>query len=323
MSDLGVWGKTTSPYHRGERALHERYGRLEEQTTIARRIHSPVLDEFQQGFLAARDHVVIGSIDDEGRPWASMLVGPPGFVNAPDVSTVHIDAHPIDGDRLSANMVAGSPMSMVAIDLATRRRIRANLTFTSHHDDGVLLHVDQAYGNCPKYIQTRSRVDDGALDWARSPAPETFTVLTEDSRSIIASADTFFVASHNNEDDQHDVGGVDVNHRGGRPGFVRVDGDKLVVPDYIGNFAFNTLGNFLINPVAGLLFVDFKTGDTLQLTGRVQILWEGDKELAGIEGAQRGWTFELDEGVLVRQAIPARWEFGEYSPATLRTGTWT
>src|SRR3546814_14766932 len=66
--------------------------------------------------------------------------------------------------------------------------------------------------------------------------------------------------------------GADVSHRGGRPGFVRVTEDDgrsvLTIPDFSGNQFFNTLGNIAINPRAGLLFVDFATGDLLTLTGR-------------------------------------------------------
>lgn len=322
MSDLGVWGKPTSPYHQGELALHKRYGRLEEQTSIARHVHSPTLDAHQQGFLTEREYVVIGSIDAAGRPWASMLFGDPGFINSPNVETIIVGAQPLPSDRLLGNLAAGSPMSVVAIDLSTRRRIRSNVTLTSASERGLELHVDQAYGNCPKYIQTREVVDAPANAVAPNIEAEVFSSFTDRARAIISEADTFFVSSYNNEDDQHDVGGVDVNHRGGRAGFVRIDGDSLIVPDFMGNFAFNTLGNFVVNPVAGLLFVDFESGDVLQLTGRTEILWEGDPELDGMAGAQRGWKFHLVEGSIIPGAIPVSWTFGDYSPASLRTGTW-
>lgn len=323
MTDLGVWGKTTSPYHQGERALHDRYGRHDEQTMIARRIHAPQLDPHQQAFLASLEYIFVGSVDRSGRPWASVLFGDPGFTHSPDASTIDIDAAPLVDDPLRHNMTAGSPMSIVGIDLSTRQRIRSNLTFGSELEPGLRLHVDQAYGNCPKYIQTRTLVGR-SNDSPSQPVPaEAFTSFTNDARTIIDAADTLFVASHNNVDDQHDVGGVDINHRGGRPGFARIDGDTLIIPDYIGNFAFNTLGNFLVNPVAGLMFVDFENGDILQLTGRTEILWEDDDEIANIHGAQRGWRFTLDKGLLTRHATTAQWKFGGYSSATLRTGTWT
>ena len=39
---------------------------------------------------------------------------------------------------------------------------------------------------------------------------------------------------------------MDISHRGGRPGFVRVDGDVLTIPDFRGNRYFNTLSNLLL-----------------------------------------------------------------------------
>ena len=106
-------------------------------------------------------------------------------------------------------------------------------------------------------------------------------------------ADTFFIAT---AVPPAQIGasaahGVDVSHRGGRPGFVRVqrdaDGvDVLTVPDFAGNQMFNTLGNLQLHPRAGLLFVDFARGDRLHVAVDTELLWQGD-ELAAFAGAQR------------------------------------
>jgi hypothetical protein len=211
--------------------------------------------------------------------------------------------------------------------------------------------VDQSFGNCPKYIQARDAVF--VRDPAR-PAPaaavERFDRLDEKARALIAAADTLFVASaaadarSGDADKSRNGGGndgVDVSHRGGRPGFVKLGkrpaggpagngisdnetpdtepaGDEtaedlLTIPDYSGNFFFNTLGNFLINPKAGLTFVDFESGDLLMLSGRVEILWDGP-EVAALEGAERAWRFTLDHGLWLRSALPLRWRFREASP---------
>ncbi len=58
--------------------------------------------------------------------------------------------------------------------------------------------------------------------------------------------------------------GVDVSHRGGQPGFLGLDAeDTIVVPDFRGNGFFQTIGNLLAFPRAGLLIPDFATGDLL------------------------------------------------------------
>ena len=71
--------------------------------------------------------VVVGSVGVDGRVWASQLVGEPGFVRALDERTVRIDATPVPGDPLAEVLQgAGTQVGMLAIDLATRRRLRLN-----------------------------------------------------------------------------------------------------------------------------------------------------------------------------------------------------
>jgi len=70
---------------------------------------------------------------------------------------------------------------------------------------------------------------------------------------------------------------MDTNHRGGPPGFVRafrtMSGHcELVWPEYSGNRLYQTLGNLQNNPLAGLVFPDFETGNVLYLTGKTEIL---------------------------------------------------
>ncbi len=88
--------------------------------------------------------------------------------------------------------------------------------------------------------------------------------------------------------------GVDVAHRGGKPGFVNVDGNKtLIIPDFSGNKHFNSFGNLELNPRAGLLFVDFNQGDLLYLTGEAKVIWDG-AEINRYAGAERLLVFHLD-----------------------------
>jgi predicted pyridoxine 5'-phosphate oxidase superfamily flavin-nucleotide-binding protein len=117
-------------------------------------------------------------------------------------------------------------------------------------------------------------------------------------RAWIGNADTLFIASF------HPEGGADASHRGGFPGFVSVLGDdRLAFPDFPGNAMFNTLGNLTEYPRAGLLFVDFETGDVLQLSGRAQV--ESDFSV----------RLDVDEVRETRAASPLRFRLVEYSPA--------
>ncbi len=87
----------------------------------------------------------------------------------------------------------------------------------------------------------------------------------------------------------------------------------LIWPDYVGNMMFNTLGNIAANPQVGLLFLDFDTGSTLQLTGEANIIWDAAK-IAKYRGAERLLSFRIDQVLEIDDQLPLRWEFESYSP---------
>src|SRR5882762_9985897 len=89
----------------------------------------------------------------------------------------------------------------------------------------------------------------------------------------VAGTDTFFIASRSAQlDEVESSQGLDVSHRGGRAGFVRVvSQNELCFPDFSGNLLFNTLGNLEVDARAGLLFIDFQSGGMLHIIGRAKI----------------------------------------------------
>jgi predicted pyridoxine 5'-phosphate oxidase superfamily flavin-nucleotide-binding protein len=191
------------------------------------------------------------------------------------------------------------------IDLATRRRMRINGKAERLGEDIIRVQIEQAFSNCPRYIQ--ARVPSSVLP-ATPPSATRSHFLSESQKQRIASADTFFIAS------AHPQSGADASHRGGNPGFLHVEGDRrLVIPDYNGNSLFNTLGNIHLNPHAGLLFVNFESGRTLQLTGRATINW--DRDAASLyPGAERLVEFDIDEVLETEQALRLGFKLESYSP---------
>ena len=191
---------------------------------------------------------------------------------------------------------------------------------------GFTTFVLQSFGNCPQYIQRRSVETGGPSDSVhsdsntQSAAAEELQTLDDDAHSLIAQADTLFVASRSRSDVGYEAAGADISHRGGRPGFVHVMDDTLTIPDFPGNRYFNTLGNLLGDPRAGLLFIDFTRGDLLQLQGRVEIDWSA-KASHLLEGAERLWRFQVTRAWR-RRGTSLRASFVDFSPVTLRTGTW-
>lgn len=319
--ELTGWNRETSPFHSGEQELQGRLGLRDMNENMARRMLRPNMPEQHQEFFAQLPYIIAGSVDEKGWPWASMLVGEQGFISTPNDTTLSFNGAKINGDPFWTNTQEGQPVGFVGIELATRRRNRVNGVIVSDKDN-LKVEVSQSYGNCPQYIHTRDLHQARDPQTTFSPEVKMLTALDDKTKKIITSSDVFFVASHNPKDDFKDTGGIDASHRGGKPGFVKVEGNTLTIPDYSGNNLFNTFGNFLVNPKAGLLFIDFSTGDIVQLTGKVDLLWDKDAEIEAFKGAERAWQFHVDHGHVLKAASPYRWELKEHSPNAQFTGDW-
>jgi uncharacterized protein len=279
------------------------------------------MPEPHRQFFAQLPYLFVGAIDDAGWPLATLLTGRPGFVQSPDPLTLHLAVQPDAGDPAAEALVQDREIGILGIDFSTRRRNRVNGCIVSRDADGITVTVSQSFGNCPQYIQLRTlaSAQRKSAEAASSPV-ESFTHLDEAARTAIERADTFLVASRSRAG-TGTAYGADISHRGGRPGFVLVDGDVLTIPDFRGNRYFNTLGNLMAEPRASLLFVDFESGDLLQLQGTVHVDWSG----AGAEqftGAERLWRFHVARGWRRKAASPLRWSFVEYSRTTVQTGQW-
>ena len=251
--------------------------------------------------------MIVGSVDAGRRVWASLLTGAPGLVQAVDENTVRINARRRRAIRSATTSPANNAVGLIAIEFATRRRMRLNGKAEVGKDGAITVRAQQVYSNCPKYIQAR-RWRERPPEADSTPMVRRQSILSRDQQRWIREADTFFITSH------HPEAGTDASHRGGYPGFVHVLNDhRLVWPDYAGNTMFQTLGNISANPQAGLLFVDFERGRTLQLTGRARILWE--QELAAeFAGAERLVEFDVDEVVEIAGGHSLEWRFLDYSP---------
>jgi len=294
------------------------------------------------GALMVRDHmpgphrelfgklpfVLVGSVDAQGQPHASLLAGAPGFMHARDARTLAIDAPAHASDPLSRALRVGASIGLLGLEPHTRRRNRVNGVVSALDAHGFEVAVQQSFGNCPKYIQARE------AHWVGAARADELRVVRGDrldaaALALVRSTDTYFIASsvpprQIGADSAH---GVDVSHRGGKPGFVRVDRgadgvDTLVVPDFVGNNLFNTLGNLSLNPRAGLLFVDFDGGGLLQLSVDTEILWQG-RDVAGFAGAQRVLRHRVREAVRFDGAAALRWGAAQRSPFLQATGCWT
>lgn len=314
--------ETPSPFHEGEVALQKTVGVAERMEALGRRVVRDFMPDQHREFYRQLPFIVLGSVDSSGDTWVTLLSGRPGFMTSPDAKRLAFISRPDPQDPATAALAGGAAVGLLGIELHTRRRNRMNGTLRQQTDRGFEIAVEHAFGNCPQYIQLRDftfvREPD---DFAAVPAAQTLDMDDPRVRAMISAADTFFVSSY--VDDA--VGRhVDASHRGGKPGFVRINADgSLTVPDFAGNLHFNTFGNFLLNPKAGLVFPDFQTGDMLHLAGDAEVVLESD-EIAAFQGAERLWVFRPRKVVLRSAALPLRFTVRAdgVSPNNLMTGNW-
>jgi predicted pyridoxine 5'-phosphate oxidase superfamily flavin-nucleotide-binding protein len=294
-------------FHSGEIAVQERAGVRDIANDVGESIIDFVPPDAAQ-FLARRQMVVLGTVDRRGRVWASVVTGEPGFIEIAGDRTLRVSSHTSAGDPLLENLAVESHIALFAPDFVAARRVRVNGRGLIK-SGAIYIKTDQVYGNCRRYIQERMLA--GARQTQLESVVDRGDTLSAAQQDQISRADTFFIASDNPDS------GADVSHKGGNPGFVRVvDNRRLAFPDYNGNRMFNTLGNIAVNPRAGLLFIDFDSGRTLQLTGNASIDWNSERVKA-FPGAERVVDFELDEIIDSSMGFPmmARFrQFSKYNP---------
>lgn len=311
----------TTVFHAGERALQLQTGAADRLASLGPQVIRPAMPEQHQRFFEGLPFVVVAGLDGAGQPWASPLAGAPGFVAAPAADRLVLHAAFAPMDPLVSAWHPGAPFGLLGIDFATRRRNRANGRVLDRAASGFTLAVQQSFGNCPKYIRARRPHWQGP---GAVPPVECRTALNAEDRQWVRRVDTCFIASaHPNAAQSADgAQGVDVSHRGGRPGFIRVSDDgSLTLPDFSGNHYFNTLGNVVLNPRVGLLFIDFVTGDLLWIAAQAELIHDGPA-LAAFEGALRLLHLQPTAVIRAAHALPLQWAEGEASPAVAATGVW-
>ncbi len=320
------WSREASPFHAGEQQVQRRIGVRDQIERAGRNMIRDYLPDQHRALFEALPLLVVGSMDDQGRLWASLLAGEPGFVRSPSPHSLRVQAEPLPGDPLIDQLRVGAPLGLLGIQLETRRRDRANGRIATRESGSFSVQVEQSFGNCKQYIQAREpHFDSTRLVNAAPPLAEG-AFLSERARRLLENADTLFIATASPAAARGGDGeGVDVSHRGGRPGFVRVQdrpsATRLTIPDFRGNFMFNTFGNLEVNPHAGIVCTDFESGDVLSLTGSACVIWDSP-EVDAFEGADRLLTFQVDSGVYLERALPLRFQGLAVSPDLADTGSW-
>jgi uncharacterized protein len=300
-----------SPFHEGELLAQKQAG----EEVVARRNGQMIANMLTTGmaeFIKQQNIVILSSVDHEQNVWASILFGLAGFVGAINPQMIEFDLAKVSintDDIFWTNILTVKQVGILLIEFVSRRRLRIGGAISWVEGDVLQLSIQECYPNCPKYIQRRQFFHSATASNKKCSEVRSGHFLAPEHQRWIKSSDTFFVAS------AHPNRGADASHRGGNPGFVQVLNEQSIrIPDYSGNSIFNTLGNLVVNSRAGLLFVDFDCGRTLQLTGRVTINWHFSepKDLTG--GTHRCWDFIIDKWVETDLPQPPKWSFLDFSP---------
>ena len=294
--------------HEGELRLQRRRGAPIELSNVMPDYIERDMPRQHADFFEGLPYLPLGTLDSEGRPWASILVtastdDPSLGVQVSGANQTHViaETNPYDPFLRALKNQEGKAIdgkqlfAGVGVDFSNRRRNKFAgsidpLSIAPNGKVSLRLTSDQHLGNCPKYITVRSlehKTREAKLVFDLDKAVT--TPFPDAAKTLIDRASTAFLATKHLAkekdaiDDQTDMG---FNHRGGAPGFVRLyeekEGDSvttyLVLPDHSGNRFYQSLGNIETDKQVGLVFPDFTTGDVLYVTGEAENLYDRDAE---------------------------------------------
>ncbi len=304
---------TTTPYHAGEIAAQNKAGTRGAAAELAVVMTSTLnFSSNHDEFLAAQNFSVLTSVDTlSGSVRVTPLFGKSGDLNAISENEIVISRDCIPAGDILNSCPPGTSLSLLAIDLHQRRRLRINGLAKSSTDDSdtsLVLEIKEFSPNCPKYINQREIVIDskGADPINALAIREERTSLSESDQAFVSAMDTLWIGSY------APGVGADTNHRGGKPGFIRVTSPTTIEwPEYRGNGMFFTSGNLEVNDKAGVTLIDFDTGSFMQMTGRAEVDWQHD---GSYEGATRVIRYQIENLVRINQATTHRWKRLDYSP---------
>ncbi|QSS66426.1 oxidoreductase [Histoplasma capsulatum] len=324
------------PWHEGEKKMHELMQSPEELNPSA-----PYLSPGAAHLVQRAPLIALGTIDSQGRPWATVWGGEAGLAGPVAQSIIGIRnfvdktydpvVEALYGGKRNGEVVKeegkGRLMSGLAVDMEARKRVKlmgrmvaGNLTgleATALDKKGnepmhagqaqLVVRIEQSLGNCPKYIN-RKQITPVV------PNPKLISnsaQLSPGAIELLRRADSLFISSYHEDS-------MDTNIRGGPPGFVRVvsndiSGAVIAYPEYSGNRLYQTLGNLQMTPLAGYAFPDFETGDILYLTGATEIL-VGRAAAALLPRSNLAVKVTVTSARYVENGLPFRGQPGQPSP---------
>jgi len=309
------WPHDHSPFHSGEQKIQAELELRDEVEARARKIIRDYMPEQHQQFFASLSYVFLAVEQENEECYLICAYGEPGFVSASNSNTLVISKKYWFTPKSENHFSSGQKLGLVGLNFSNRRRNRLNGTIADITETEITMTVDQSFGNCPKYIQQREAL------FSAENTTQAVPTRNKELPQLLARADTFFIATCHHDKNNAYASGVDVSHRGGKPGFIRLVDNTMTFPDFRGNRHFSTLGNLLLNPKVSLLFIDFELERTVRAQGEASILWSKDT-YGEFEGAERFVQIILNQDSVITEKLPIRWSDKQDSPFIEDTGVW-
>ncbi|KAL0573091.1 hypothetical protein V5O48_008862 [Marasmius crinis-equi] len=300
------------------------------------------------------------TVGEDGRPWVSILAPEDGlavkaggrrFIESPRHTVLTVTSKiwpgdplldtmkshkwdPEDGSSLEDENNDGMLIAGLGVEFGTRRRHKfagrvTNLKRSEDNHVEFEVFVNEALGNCPQYLTIRSfdaYPDNKPRIKSQNKSMSREERLPDEVISMIKSADSLFMGTAYTAkaiDRSRFPSHLGLNHRGGRPGWIRVkpsDGKTVYVPDFAGNRIMSSLGNIEATPFASLAFLNWENGDILYVTGRAKNLIGAEAQkvmpmhkFAITEVEVTGYIY-VQDALTVRQTPGTKPEFSPYNP---------
>jgi len=208
-------------------------------------------------FALGADLFLFATAGADGVLSFAVLSGAPPLVEVADESGVQLHFPPGLAPLPPAPVACGG----LAISLGQARRARINGLLVSNGGDNKLV-ARETFTLCRKYM-----APSVALEERPHLGPVACEPLALDDpwlSALLARTETSFLASVSPD------GGPDVAHRGGPPGFLKLDAAarRLTWPEYVGDGVFKSAGNVRATGIMTLLVPDHDSGDGVELIGR-------------------------------------------------------
>jgi uncharacterized protein len=258
----------------------------------------PYLAPEMQVFAESQDLCIVSFVDNDGQVCGRLLHGRLGeFAKAPDDH--HLIIQPLNrtmGDLPFPETCARSwQLGLMFIEFKTRKRLCVHATGKWEETERCLaLEVTQSVFHCAKYIDPSYQIARCASRHPRTFKTAGLTMAAEPGRLIhqlvdfLAEQRVAFVCTVDRN------GQCAVNHRGGKCGFISVNGlqgeARVLVPDYAGNGAFEAVGNIWETRRAAVFVPDPERGYGVCVSGPAE-LFDGEvlqtEPFVSLSGAQR------------------------------------